>query len=89
MRSQVVARRDGFAPPLISVLALNPALVNTICNNASQYGENPGDRRQGQFQINVVSPGFSTITIAAADITLIPSRPYRLVFKGVGTHFTA
>ena len=40
-----------------------------ICNyDASQYGENPGNRRQGQLQINVVSTvpqPFSTTTIAA------------------------
>ena len=69
----------------------DPANVQgIICNyDTSQYGENPGDRRQGQLQINIVNAGFSTITLAAADITLIPGRPYRIVFKGVGNNLSA
>ncbi len=69
----------------------NPATAQgMICNyDASQYGENPGDRRQGQFQINVVNAGFNTKTLAVAEITFVPGRPYRLVFQGVGTHYTA
>ncbi len=44
----------GTIPP-----NLNPATAQgVICNyDASQYGENPTDRRQGQFQINVVYAG--------------------------------
>jgi hypothetical protein len=69
----------------------NPANAQgLICNyDTSQYGENPGDRRQGQFQINVVSAGFNTTTIAVAEITFVPGRPYRLVFKGTGWHYIA
>jgi hypothetical protein len=69
----------------------NPASAQgMICNyDTSQYGENPGDRRQGQFQINLVGPGFATYTLAAADMTFVPNRPYRIIFKGVGTHYTA
>jgi hypothetical protein len=69
----------------------NPATAQgIICNyDASQYGENPGDRRQGQFQMNTVGAGFATFTIAAADITFVPGRAYRIVFKGVGQHYTA
>lgn len=60
-----------------------------ICNyDTSQYGENPGNRRQGQFQINTVSPGFATVTLASADLTLIPGRSYRLIFKGTGFQYT-
>ncbi len=60
-----------------------------ICNyDTSQYGENPGDRRQGQFQINLVSAGFNATTLADAEITFVPGRSYRLVFKGVGYHYT-
>jgi hypothetical protein len=62
-----------------------------ICNyDASQYGENPGDRRQGQFQINVVSTlpqPFTTTTIAVSEMTLVPGRPYRIIFSGVGPHY--
>ncbi len=73
------------------VANLNPAAAQgVICNyDASQYGENPTDRRQGQFQINIVAPGFATTTIAVSEITFVPGRPYRLVFKGVGWHYTA
>ncbi|HZR15823.1 MAG TPA: hypothetical protein VFE51_00730 [Verrucomicrobiae bacterium] len=68
----------------------NPgAAQGVICNyDTSQYGENPGDRRQGQFQINLVNPGFNATTLADAEITLVPGRPYRLVFRGVGFHYT-
>jgi len=68
----------------------NPASAQgVICNyDTSQYGENPGDRRQGQFQINLVGAGFAATTLAVAEITFVPGRPYRLVFKGVGWHYT-
>lgn len=70
---------------------LNPANAQgVICNyDTSQYGENPGDRRQGQLQINKVGAGFATETLAVAEITFEPERPYRLVFKCEGYHFTA
>lgn len=70
---------------------LNPATAQgMICNyDTSQYGENPTDRRQGQFQINVVNAGFATRTIAVAEITFEPGRPYRLVFKCEGGYYTA
>jgi hypothetical protein len=69
----------------------NPATAQgVICNyDASQYGENVTDRRQGQFQINTISAGFATRTIAVAEITFVPGRPYRVIFKGVGQHYTA
>jgi hypothetical protein len=69
----------------------NPgAAQGLICNyDTSQYGENPGDRRQGQLQINLVGAGFNATTLAQAEITFVPGRPYRLVFKGVGFHYTA
>ncbi len=70
---------------------LNPAAAQgMICNyDASQYGENPNDRRQGQFQINRVGAGFATSTRAVAEITFIPGRSYRVIFKAVGTVYTA
>jgi hypothetical protein len=69
---------------------LNPAAGQGVIANydASQYGENPGDRRQGQLQINVVQAGFATTTLAVAEITFVPGRAYRLVFKGVGSRLT-
>ncbi len=69
----------------------NPASAQgIICNyDTSQYGENPGDRRQGQFQINIVGAGFATLTLAAADMTFEPGRAYRLIFKGTAWHYTA
>jgi len=57
--------------------------------DAAQAGENPGNRRGGEFQINIVSPGFSANTIAKCEMTLNPGNSYRLVFKGVGTLYTA
>ncbi len=73
---------------------LNPAAgQGIICNyDASQYGENPTDRRQGQFQINVITAvprAFTASTRAVAEITFEPGRAYRLVFRGVGTLITA
>ncbi|MEN9677830.1 MAG: hypothetical protein RIS76_3726 [Verrucomicrobiota bacterium] len=56
--------------------------------DVAQDGENPGDRKGGQFQINSIAPGFDAATKAAADITLEPGRSYRLVFQGVGTAYT-
>lgn len=69
---------------------LNPANAQgVICNyDTSQYGENPTDRRQGQLQINRVGAGFATSTRAVAEITFVPGRSYRLVFKCVGTVYT-
>lgn len=68
----------------------NPGTAQgVICNyDTSQYGENPGDRRQGQFQINTVAAGFQTVTLASADLTFVPGRSYRLIFKGAGSHYT-
>ncbi len=56
--------------------------------DAAQAGDSPTSRKGGQFQINAVSPGFNTITVAACDMTLVPGRSYRFVFKGVGTIYT-
>jgi hypothetical protein len=70
---------------------LNPANAQgIICNyDTSQAGENPTDRRQGELQMNIVAPGFATLTLAAAEITLVPGRSYRITFQGVGIRFTA
>lgn len=54
----------------------------------AQDGTGANDRRGGQFQINRIDdegPG----TLAAADITLVPGRSYRMTFQGVGTSLTA
>ncbi len=56
--------------------------------DVAQDGENAGDRKGGQLQINSIAPGFAAATKAAADITLEPGRSYRLVFQGVGTSYT-
>jgi hypothetical protein len=74
---------------------LTPNLLTSrgvICNyDASQEGQDATSRRQGQFQINLVTddPPFGTKTIAATEITLIPGRSYRMVFTGVGSLYTA
>lgn len=57
--------------------------------DAAQAGENPGNRQGGEFQINLVSPGFNATTIAKCEMTFEPGRSYRLVFQGVGTLYTA
>lgn len=70
---------------------INPAsATGVICNyDASQYGENPNDRRQGQFQINTIAPGFGASTKAVTEITFVPGRSYRIILKGVGIRLTA
>ncbi len=62
-----------------------------ICNyDVAQDGDTATDRSGGQFQMNIVIPPLNPVTtIAAVDITLIRGRPYRFIFKGVGTHYTA
>jgi hypothetical protein len=60
--------------------------------DASQYGQDATSRRQGQFQINLVTADpapFTTQTLAATEITLIPGRSYRITLKGVGSTYTA
>lgn len=73
-------------------LTANPADATGIILNYdfSQYGENPNDRRQGQFQINMVTnnPAFGTKTLAVAEVTMEPGRPFRMVFRGEGSHYT-
>ncbi len=56
--------------------------------DAAQAGDSPTSRKGGQFQINTVAPGFNAGTLAACDMTLVPGRSYRLVFKGAGTSYT-
>lgn len=87
----VLFARMADGPSGMVVTNLNPANARgVICNyDASQYGENPGNRRQGQFQINIVNPGFSTITLAVSEVTFEPGRSYRIIFKGVGTDLVA
>lgn len=59
-----------------------------VCNyDCNQDGATAGDFRGGQFQINIVT-GESPSTIAAANVTLVPGKAYRLVFTGVGTVLT-
>jgi hypothetical protein len=73
-------------------ITANPLETTGIIMNydASQYGENPTDRRQGQLQINMVTnnPPFGTKTLTVAEVTLQPGRPYRFVFEGVGPNYT-
>jgi hypothetical protein len=60
-----------------------------ICNyDAAQEGDSAGNRQGGQFQINIVEPGFKTTTLAACDMTPVPGHSYRLVFTGVGQLYT-
>jgi hypothetical protein len=72
---------------------LNPGdAQGVICNyDASQDGQNAGDRKGGQLQINTVGAGFGTHTLVAAEITFEPGRSYRIIFSGYGSpgHYTA
>jgi hypothetical protein len=56
--------------------------------DAAQAGDNPGNAYGGQLQINIVSPGFGTTTLADCDMTPVPGHSYRLVFKCVGQTYT-
>jgi hypothetical protein len=56
--------------------------------NPAQAGDNPGNRKGGQLQINSISPGFAAATKSVAEMTLEPGRSYRLVFQAVGTIYT-
>jgi len=54
----------------------------------AQAGDSPGDAQGGEFQINIVQPGFTTTTLASCEMTLAPGHSYRLVFKAVGQLYT-
>jgi hypothetical protein len=56
--------------------------------DAAQEGDNPGNALGGQFQINIVTPGFQTETLSDVEMTLVPGHSYRLVFKCVGQLYT-
>lgn len=84
-------KNQAFVVQARGLLTANPAEGKSMIMNydTSQYGENATDRRQGQFQINMVNPGFATRTLAVAEMTLPPGRSYRFIFKGVGPDYTA
>jgi hypothetical protein len=54
----------------------------------AQAGDSPGKAFGGELQINIVSPGFSTETLADCDMTLVPGNAYRFVFQCVGQTYT-
>lgn len=51
--------------------------------DASQYGQTPTSRRQGQFQMSVVFPGFATIQLGISEFTLVQGGRYRAILRGV------
>jgi hypothetical protein len=55
----------------------------------AQDGENPGDRKGGELQINVIQAGFAAATKAACEATPVPGHSYRFVFQCVGQLYTA
>lgn len=57
--------------------------------NVTALGDTPDSPRQGELQITVLAPDFTTEQLAIGEITFEPGRPYRIVFTGVGSHFTA
>src|SRR6185436_12504765 len=86
----LLARGSGFDDTLGVGYPPGLGTVNGyVCNyDNKQDGTGAGDRRGGEFQINVVS-GESPATVAAAEVTLVPGHTYRQVFKGVGSTLTA
>ncbi|MCC6820786.1 MAG: hypothetical protein IT579_08670 [Verrucomicrobia subdivision 3 bacterium] len=56
--------------------------------DVAQDGDKAGDRKGGQLQINTITEGFETVTLAAADITFEPGHSYRLILKAVGSIYT-
>lgn len=57
--------------------------------NVAQFGDTPTSPRQGELEISVLSPPFGTIQLASGRVTLVVGGAYRIVFQGVGDHFTA
>jgi len=55
----------------------------------AEYGDTPTSPRQGELQISILNPSFSTEQLALGEITLDPGKSYRMVFAGVDFHFTA
>lgn len=55
--------------------------------NVTEWGDAPGSPRQGELQISVLTPPFSTVQLALAALTLDPASSYRIIFTGVGFHF--
>lgn len=67
----------GFPPGLGTVDGL-------VCNyDCAQWGDGATSRRGGQFQINLVT-NEATRTVSAVDLTLVPDRAYRQIFKSDG-----
>jgi len=85
----LLARGSGFDDTLQPGYPPGLGTVNGyVCNyDNKQDGTGSGDRRGGEFQINVVNSE-SPSTLAAAEVTLIPGHTYRQVFKGVGSTLT-
>lgn len=57
--------------------------------DVTENGDTATSPRQGELQISILSPGFSTEQLALGEITLDPSKAYRMVFAGTAFHFTA
>ncbi len=57
--------------------------------DVAEWGDTPTSPRQGELQITVLSPWFSTVQLAIGEVTLEPGRSYRFVFTGVDFHFKA
>ena len=55
--------------------------------DVAEWGDTASSPRQGELQITLLSPSFSTMQLATGEVTLEPGRPYRFVFTGVDFHF--
>lgn len=80
---QALLEPNGI-PCIPGMLSLNGYVLNY---DNQQDGVGDGDRRGGQFQINRIDGELPT-TLAAADITIVHGRTYRLVFTGKGATLT-
>jgi hypothetical protein len=61
-----------------------------ICNyDANQHGSSSSSRINGEFQINHILNEAADNTLAVAEVTLVPHKPYRMVFTGRGSSLKA
>jgi hypothetical protein len=55
--------------------------------NVTEWGDAPTNARQGELQISILYPSFTTVQLAIGEFTLNPGGSYRMVFSGVGFQF--
>ncbi len=86
VKDQAVVLLGRWTPGGSAGLAEGTGIIMNY--DAQQDGENAGDRKGGQLQINNIFPGFAASTLAATEVSLEPGRSYRFVLRGVGTAYS-